>query len=452
MLFPSPPSRYRRPARAGDSEIPVLGLIVVLLLILCAVGGGFVMLAWQRARQAEMMALEQAMAARDAEMRAREEAELARQQVEAAAARTQAQLQEAKRRERLTRLEQGLILCQQGKSAEGLLWMVRGLQEAGDDADLERLYRCNLAAWAAPPPDTPVLIRHTAPVTALAASPDGRLVLGGDDRGMIQMWDSATGKPAGQPIRQERVINVVTMTSDGTTILVGDDSGEVKRVDAATANAAGETITCPGPVLALDLRPGGREVMAGTCERGVWLLEGDNRGDAVKPFTPESPVLAAALLAQGGLLLSGHEDGLGRFWTLPGGAPAGEPLRHGNAVRAVAFSPDGKRIVTGGDRTARLWDTATRRSIARPVSCESEVLSAAFLPNGQGVLLGYKDGSIRTWPAPRPIEGTVERLQLWAEVNAGAELDAGGAVRPLDEAARAERKRRLDAQGGAPKP
>jgi WD40 repeat protein len=46
-----------------------------------------------------------------------------------------------------------------------------------------------------------------------------------------------------------------------------------------------------------------------------------------------------------------------RIWDAATGQPIGEPLKgHEGAVQSAAFSPDGRRIVTTSDNTARLWE------------------------------------------------------------------------------------------------
>jgi hypothetical protein len=56
-------------------------------------------------------------------------------------------------------------------------------------------------------------------------------------------------------------------------------------------------------------------------------------------------------------LASGSYDKTVRLWDLATRQPLGEPLvGHSDEVKSVAFSPDGKTLVSGSDDTVRLWD------------------------------------------------------------------------------------------------
>jgi WD40 repeat protein len=83
-------------------------------------------------------------------------------------------------------------------------------------------------------------------------------------------------------------------------------------------------------------------------------------------------------------LPSGAWDGRVRLWDATTGAAVGEPLPQGGIVRALALSPDGKRLVTMGDRTdgLRVWDVASRRHIATYRTAEEQIWAVAYRPGG----------------------------------------------------------------------
>ncbi|MEL7401069.1 MAG: hypothetical protein AAFN68_10925, partial [Pseudomonadota bacterium] len=74
---------------------------------------------------------------------------------------------------------------------------------------------------------------------------------------------------------------------------------------------------------------------------------------------------------------------------------------HGSAVYSVSFSLDGQRIVSGGDDgTVRLWDAQTGNAIGQPLKGhEAEVHSVSFSPDGQHIVSGSNDGTLRLWDA-----------------------------------------------------
>jgi WD40 repeat protein len=112
-------------------------------------------------------------------------------------------------------------------------------------------------------------------------------------------------------------------------------------------------------------------------------------------------VRAVAFSPDGSRVLTGGWGSMARLWHAASGKPIGEPLRHERTVSAVAFSPDGRTVLTGSaDSTARLWDAATGQPLGTPPLRHQRTVSAvAFSPDGRTVLTAGQDGTARLWDA-----------------------------------------------------
>ncbi|MCX6579832.1 MAG: NACHT domain-containing protein [Candidatus Aminicenantes bacterium] len=73
-------------------------------------------------------------------------------------------------------------------------------------------------------------------------------------------------------------------------------------------------------------------------------------------------------------------------------------LKHSGSVRACAFLPDGKRVVSASeDNTLKLWDVETGKEIRCFSGHTDSVLSCAALPDGRRVVSASADNTLKLW-------------------------------------------------------
>ena len=128
----------------------------------------------------------------------------------------------------------------------------------------------------------------------------------------------------------------------------------------------------------------------------------DRVGEGTLSIESLAAVDALAFSPDGRRIVSGGDDGAIRLWDATTGHEIGVPLTgHKKVVNSVAFSSDGRRIVSGGfDGTIRVWDVTTGREIGAPlIGHDGVVYSVAFSPDGRRIVSGGFDGTgtIRLW-------------------------------------------------------
>ncbi len=197
----------------------------------------------------------------------------------------------------------------------------------------------------------------TDQVRCVAVSPDGRRVAAGSADKTVRVW--ALEQPAAPPLALKGhtdLVSSVTFLPGGESLLSGGHDGTLRQWDAKTGAAKGVIDARVGRINAVAFGGPSRRVAVG----GDGLAVRQANGTLVELHGPRGPVLAVALSPDGQLVLSGGHDGVIRLWRAADGELLNVFEGHAGRVTALAVTPDGRGAFSASaDGTIRRWPLAT---------------------------------------------------------------------------------------------
>ncbi len=245
--------------------------------------------------------------------------------------------------------------------------------------------------------------RHGTRIKTLAVSPDGKMAFAANDNDRPRAFDLASGRVLYSPNWGSVEVGVFSRDSRELVIKQGHD---LHIWDAATGNEL-RTIKCPptnsrGELL--EFTPDGKAVAVVSHDdrepraARIQVIDFES-GKTIREFSADNlSVLEFAFSPDGKRMASGgydkdKDDYFARLWDVE----TGKELRRfmhgmqGYGVASLAFSPDGKTLATLGTQAGvllRLFDVDTgklRREFPKEDRVRPERGSVAFSPDGKTV-------------------------------------------------------------------
>ena len=176
-----------------------------------------------------------------------------------------------------------------------------------------------------------VLEEHTQNVNGVAFAADGRALVSVSYDQSVRIWP-LSGSQTPTVVAMPTPLNSVAVGSDGE-IAVGGADGKVYFLTAAGARA-GEVAAGPRPVISIAISPDGAQVAAASIGGAVAVIDRKARSLARTLVGPGLPVWSVAFLPDSRTLLTGGADNIIRRWNAATGEPV-DPLLSGDGGRSA---------------------------------------------------------------------------------------------------------------------
>ncbi len=230
---------------------------------------------------------------------------------------------------------------------------------------------------------------HTGAINSVAFSHDGKYMLSASEDATARLWKIETGAEVRRFAGITDEVLSAAVSPDGQYVMIADGYARLFRVETGSEERRFEAYN--STVTSVAFSPDGKHVLLGSTDSDLgeiataelWDVKSGRQLLQLKGFSAAGPdSISVAFSPDGKYLLTGSNDGAARLWE----SSTGRELRRFQAgsVNSIAFSPDGLYVLIAGDSKSVLCATGSEN----PVYRFPPARAVAFSPDGKYWLVG----------------------------------------------------------------
>ena len=246
---------------------------------------------------------------------------------------------------------------------------------------------------------------HLGLIKHMAWSPIDSRIASISEENKIRIWDCNTGKTLTSypgdpnPGFNPNIVRLLAWSTGGRYLAVAGskfisiwDTDENRMiVQLRNKSQAGCRNLC--------WSPDGKN-LALAQSKSVLICRLEERGKTLH-YRYSAPVNAVAWSPNGIYLASGGDDRMVHVWDIRTNKLIGTYKNHLASISALAWSPDNTRLVSGSlSPNVNVWDILSGQDIATYHAHVGDILTVAWSPDGRAILSGGSDCRVYVWHAP----------------------------------------------------
>lgn len=241
------------------------------------------------------------------------------------------------------------------------------------------------------------LAGHGEGVVWARYSSDGATLISGDDDGKVMFWDVAAGKPEAALNALTKSVEDAVVSGDGRILATLRGGSVIKLWDVRTGEAIASPTGREPDVVEIRLSYDGETLALIGMDDTVRLVDVPT-GKEECPFKNPAPSAEHGDVSRGIRALAiAMDDKTVKLWDVASQREKATLRGHSHEVETLSFSPDEATLATvGSDGTIKLWDVTTGRERAT-LENPSKVKTVGFSPDGMVLASGGNDGTIKLW-------------------------------------------------------